>query len=111
MKKKNHTQKEKKTKISLTHPGKSKVQLQLSDTAPYAAAFSHTEGHRGIWVMSLVFVQPSIGIKMIWVCKHYWISRCCKVAQGNQSLEGNFILVRYVFDCKGKTEPLQLDTD
>lgn len=94
-KKKKHTEKtKKKTKIAVTHPGKSKVELQLSNTATYAAAFSHTEGHRGIWVISLVFVQPSIGIEMIWVCKHSWIPRCCKVAQGNQSLKGNFILVR-----------------
>lgn len=80
--KRKNTQKKtkKKTKIAVTHPGKSKVELQLSNTATYAAAFSHTEGHRGIWVISLVFVQPSIGIEMIWVCKHSWIPRCCKVA-------------------------------
>lgn len=71
------------------YPGKSEVELQLSNPPSDAAAFSHPEGHRSVRVVGLVFVKPPTRLKLIWVWKHCRIPWRSVVAQGNQCLHGN----------------------
>lgn len=77
------------TSSTKNYPGKSEVELQLSDSPSDAAAFPHPEGHRGVWMVGLVFVKPPTGLKLIWVWKHCRIPWRSVVAQGNQCLHGN----------------------